>query len=121
MVRACQTGHYSVDAHLLGPWHAEDVLHVLQSYPGPVLSLCGGLFPGHAGQGENMSSFKRLHVFADVGGHFRNGYTIGWICQTLLQEVSSLDRTTITFFPEGHGKGACDSHFGHMSAWFRHV
>ena len=65
----------------------------------------------------NVKAYSRHVMFADVGSHFRNGYTLNYWCKEMLA-LQGICETDWIHFPEGHGKGMCDAQGGRMTSWF---
>ena len=55
-------------------------------------------------------------MFADVGNHFRAGYTLGFWGKEMLG-LPGVSKTEWLSFPGRHGKGMCDAQGGRMTRW----
>ena len=60
-----------------------------------------------------LGSYKQHVMFADVGSHFRSGYTSAFWAADVLEHPGVEDTRRLSF-PEGHGKGMCDAQGGRM-------
>ena len=61
------------------------------------------------------SNLKQLHIWADVGPHFRCWDFVAYINK--LASTSRQTSYTINFFAEKHGKGQVDALFGSVNRW----
>ena len=62
----------------------------------------------------DLSQYDNLHIFADCGPHFRWGTVLKWLPHDKLDVFKEV---SVTFFLEGHGKGAVDGNFGLIRKW----
>jgi len=65
----------------------------------------------------DLRGMRRFVMFADVGPHFRNCTFLAYWLTHLLEKYTTLDECELVFFPEHHGKGPVDAHFGTLRAW----
>ena len=64
----------------------------------------------------DLKPYSTAVLWADVGPHFRCGRMIGFWLAHVLREFR-FQATQLIFFPEHHGKGIIDGHFGRMRMW----
>ena len=57
-------------------------------------------------------------MFADVGSHFRCGYTLAFWCTNMLEQAG-VEETRWLSFPDGHGKEMCDGEGGRIEHWLK--
>ena len=87
--------------------------HILDQSAGYVVSCMEDLLT----RVVDVKGFKKMLLFADVGNHCRASVTVAYWTGGLLDKFPFLQSTEIVFFPEHHGKGPVDGHFGKMAAW----
>ena len=64
----------------------------------------------------DLEPYTRAVLWADVGPHFRCSRLVGFWLSYVLRSLK-LKATDLFFFPEHHGKGIIDGHFGRMRMW----
>ncbi|KAL6076600.1 hypothetical protein QOT17_002722 [Balamuthia mandrillaris] len=61
-------------------------------------------------------NFKTIHVWMDNGpSHFRTGETFFYFLSMMCKDAGIVDKLSINFYADNHGKSICDCHFSMVS------